>query len=73
MSTRTFTDDEQASIRHALLHLEANKIAEQPPRRPGYGGWYRGNPTAFIERHGKAIAFLRSLLPPSAKEGRSGR
>jgi len=66
MSTRTFTDDEQASIKHALLHLEANKI-------PGYGGWYRGNLTEFVERHGKAIALLRSLLPPSAKEGRSGR
>jgi hypothetical protein len=71
MSTRTFTDDEQASIRHALLHLEANKIADRD--YPGYGGWYRGNLTEFVERHGKAIALLRSLLPPSAKEGRSGR
>lgn len=66
MSTRPFTNDEQASLRHALLHLEANKIAG-----PDYpGGWYSGNRAAFIQRHTKATAFLRSLLVPAAPAAR---
>lgn len=64
MSTRPFTNDEQASIKHALLHLETNKIAD--PDYPGQGGWYWGNRAAFIQRHTKATAFLRALLAPSA-------
>ncbi len=50
--------DEKASIRHALMHLEANKIADG-----GYyiDGWYRGNKEQFVARHKKALALLRAL------------
>jgi len=49
--------DDKASLHHALIHLKANKIAE-----PGMCGWYSGNRRAFVLRHGKAIALLRSLI-----------
>jgi len=51
------TKDEIASLHHALIHLKANKIAE-----PGSSGWYSGDRRAFILRHRKAIALLRSLI-----------
>ena len=55
---RRFNREERANIAHALIHLEANKIANE-----GYcGGWCRGNKKQFIERHKRAIGFLQSLL-----------
>ena len=57
---RRFNQDERASIAHALLHLEANKIADDD--YPGYGGWYCGNREQFVIRHKKAVAMMRSFL-----------
>lgn len=55
--------DDRASIAHALMHLEANKIADD--NYPGYGGWYSGNREQFVKRHKKAAALLRSLIAPN--------
>jgi hypothetical protein len=55
--------DDRASIAHALMHLEANKIADD--NYPGYGGWYCGNREQFVKRHKKAAALLRSLIAPN--------
>lgn len=59
--------DNRASIAHALMHLEANKIADDD--YPGYGGWYcgnsEGNREQFVKRHKKAVALLRSLIAPN--------
>jgi len=52
-----FDRDQTASLRHALQHLEANKI----DREDG-SGWYSGSKSAFIARHRKAIALLRALI-----------
>ena len=57
---RRFNQDERASIAHALMHLEANKIADDD--YPGYGGWYCGNREQFVIRHKKAVAMMRSFL-----------
>jgi hypothetical protein len=54
------TRDERANLAHALMHLEANKIADANT----CGGWYCGNKEQFIKRHFKAIAFVKSLLTP---------
>jgi hypothetical protein len=61
---RRFNRDDKASIAHALMHLETNKIADDD--YPGYGGWYCGNREQFVERHKKAVALMRSLLAPNA-------
>ena len=58
---RRFSRDERANLAHALMHLDANKIADAG----AYGGWYCGNKEQFIERHVKAVAFVRSLLTPN--------
>jgi hypothetical protein len=58
-----FNREDKASIAHALMHLEANKIADD--NCPGYGGWYRGNREQFVKRHKKAVALMRSLLAPN--------
>ena len=50
--------DEKASLKHALMHLEANKIADGDYY---IHGWYCGNKEQFVERHKKALALLRSL------------
>jgi len=60
---RGFNRDDKASIVHALMHLEANKIADD--NYPGYDGWYCGNREQFVKRHKKAIALMRSLLAPN--------
>ena len=53
------TRDEKASLKHALMHLEANKIFSF---KTGYGeGWYCGNKAQFVKRHIKALLLLRSL------------
>ena len=62
-----FNRDNRASIAHALLHLEANKIADD--NYNGYSGWYCGNRNQFIQRHKKAIALLTSLLTANRKVG----
>ena len=49
--------DDRASIRHALMHLEVNKILDPA----SYKGWYCGNKEQFFKRHVKALALLRSL------------
>lgn len=60
-----FNRDDKASIAHALMHLEANKIADDNFGYPGYSGWYCGNREQFVKRHKKAIALMRSLLAPN--------
>jgi len=68
---------DKASIAHALMHLETNKIADDD--YPGYGGWYCGDREQFVKRHKKAVALMRSLLAPNVgierqtmpQEGRS--
>ena len=60
-----FNRDDKASIAHALMHLEANKIADDD--FPGYGGWYCGNREQFVKRHKKAVALMRSLLAPTSQ------
>jgi len=57
---RRFTRDERASIAHALMHLEQNKIADDD--YPGHSGWYCGNREQFVKRHKKAVALMRLLL-----------
>jgi hypothetical protein len=61
---RRFNRDERASIAHALMHLTANKIADDD--YPGYSGWYCGNKAQFVQRHKKAVALMQSLLTPNA-------
>ena len=51
--------DDRASIRHALMHLEQNKIIQNDTWTGG--GWYCGNREQFFKRHVKALALLRSL------------
>ena len=60
-----FNRDDKASIAHALMHLETNKIADDNFGYPGYSGWYCGNREQFVKRHKKAIALMRSLLAPN--------
>ena len=60
---RRFNQDEKASIAHALMHLEANKIADDDYH--GHSGWYCGNREQFVKRHKKAVALMRSLLAPN--------
>lgn len=60
---RRFNRDDKASIAHALMHLETNKIADDD--YPGHSGWYCGNREQFVERHKKAVALMRSLLAPN--------
>ena len=64
MSEREWTSDDRASIAHALMHLDTNKIADDD--YPGYSGWYCGNREQFVKRHKKAVALMRSLLTPNA-------
>jgi hypothetical protein len=54
------TREQRANLAHALMHLEANKIADAS----AYGGWYCGNKEQFVKRHIKAAAFVRALLTP---------
>ena len=58
---RRFSREERANLAHALMHLEANKIADAS----AYGGWYCGNREQFVKRHKKAVALMRSLLTPN--------
>ena len=51
--------DDRSSIRHALMHLEANKIIQDGTWTGG--GWYCGNKVPLFKRHVKALALLRSL------------
>ena len=55
-----FNRDERASLAHAIMHLDANRIAD--PTNTCGGGWYCGNKAQFIKRHVKTIEFIRSLL-----------
>ena len=61
---RRFSRDDRASIAHALMHLETNKIADDD--YPSHSGWYCGNREQFVKRHKKAVALMRSLLTPNA-------
>lgn len=60
-----FNQDDIASIAHALMHLENNKIADD--NYPGHSGWYCGNRAQFVRRHKKAIALMRSILATNQK------
>jgi len=62
------TQDKRKNIEHALLHLRANKIADE--QKPGHGvggGWYAGNKELFVERHRKAIAMFQDMLDKEPK------
>ena len=50
--------EQRANIKHAILHLEANKILNSQ----SYSGWYCGNRDQFVKRHVKAIEYLRGML-----------
>jgi hypothetical protein len=50
--------DDKASIRHALMHVEANNIHKSEHIN---GSWYCGNKEQFVTRHKKALALLRAL------------
>ena len=50
--------DEKASLKHALMHVESNKIHKSEHIS---GSWYCGNKEQFVTRHKKALALLRSL------------
>ena len=67
-NTRRFSRDKRANLAHAMMHLDANKIADAS----AYGGWYCGNKEQFIKRHVKAVAFVRSLLTPNAEVSDGG-
>lgn len=56
---RRFSEEEKLCLQHALDHLLANKI---DVNEDGYGGWYKGDKSQFIEFHVKAIAILREML-----------
>jgi hypothetical protein len=56
--------DDRASVAHALMHLTANKIADDD--YPGHGGWYCGNKAQFVKRHKKAVALMQALLTQNA-------
>jgi hypothetical protein len=63
-NVQRFSRSERALLAHALLHLEANKIADVSLNR----GWYNGNKEMFIGRHIRAVAFLRSLTGKEVEE-----
>jgi hypothetical protein len=50
--------DDRSSIRHALMHVEVNKMLE--PQQYG-NAWYCGNKEQFVARHKQTLALLRSL------------
>ena len=60
---RRFGRDERVNLAHALMHLEANTIANADAS--ACGGWYCGSKEQFVKRHVKAVAFVRSLLTPN--------
>jgi hypothetical protein len=62
MNTLKKTQEELENLRHALLHLEANKILESGRTSPCPCGWYQGNRGHFVKRHRKAIEMLRQWL-----------
>ena len=47
-------------LKHILLHLEANKIADE--KYQGYSGWYSGNRAIFIKRHKDAIGYVKMMI-----------
>ena len=55
------TKDEKESLRHALRHLMANHIADEPYDKTR-GGWYYGDRDSFIRRHRKAVKLITKLL-----------
>jgi len=61
------TPEERKNIEHALLHLKANKIADDDKPVHG-GGWYSGNREHFVERHRKAIAMFLDMLSAGVAE-----
>ena len=56
------TREQRANLAHALMHLEANAIADERC----WGGWHVGNREQFVKRHRKAIAMLHQLLAVAA-------
>ena len=53
--------DSKDVLRHALLHLRANHIADEP-YNPVRGGWYCGDRESFIRHHRKAVKLIKKLL-----------
>ena len=57
----TLSKDSKDALRHALLHLTANHIADEPYDKDR-GGWYCGDREAFIKHHRKAVKLITKLL-----------
>ena len=53
------TTEQTANLKHALVHLEANKIHIE-----GYthSAWYCGNKAQFRARHNKAIEWIKGVI-----------
>jgi len=53
------TEEQIANLKHALMHLEANKIHVE-----GYthSAWYCGNASQFRARHIKAIECIKGMI-----------
>lgn len=53
-----FTQDHLRSLKHALLHLENNRILDDQSGR----GWYRGKREDFCARHVRSMRLLRTMI-----------
>jgi len=59
--------DDIDAIKHAILHLEANKILDDAGVG---GGWYTGNKESFKAKHRNALDRLRMLVRSTPSTGR---
>ena len=57
------TKEELKNYKHALMHIEANKILNEHT----WEGWYSGKETDFIKRHQKALTMFRELIKEAEK------
>ena len=62
----TLSKEHCALIKHALLHLEANKITDD---NFNHSAWYCGNKKQFKNMHVKSIALLREWITQAQKGG----
>ena len=59
----TLSKEHCALIKHALLHLEANKIIDD---NCTHSAWYCGNKKQFKNMHVKSIALLKEWIAQTA-------
>ena len=62
--------DDIDAIKHAILHLEANKILDDASVG---GGWYTGNKESFKAKHRNALDRLRMLVRSRPCTGKRSR